>query len=71
MVFARDLAGAVGAVDQDRIDIAGVGDQPLHLGADRLQLGDARSTSAYLKVENWPPPNCDSTAAFGTSASAA
>src|SRR5581483_4431071 len=36
-----DLACAIGAIDQDRIDMAGVSDQPLHLRGDRRELGDA------------------------------
>src|SRR5229473_3182349 len=37
----RDGAGTVGAVDQDLIDMAGICDQPLHLGSDRRQFFDA------------------------------
>src|SRR6476646_11374971 len=33
-------AGAIGAIDQDRIDVAGIGHQPLHFGRDRRQFGD-------------------------------
>src|SRR4051812_10445323 len=46
---SRDVARAVGAVNQDRIDVGGVGDQPFHLGADRRQLGDAQLYQGILE----------------------
>ena len=39
--FIGDRLRAFSAVDQDRIDMAGVGDQPLHLGGDRREFCDA------------------------------
>ncbi len=39
--LSGDGTGAIGAVDQDRIDMAGVCHQPLHFGGDRRQFCDA------------------------------
>src|SRR5258708_4039107 len=45
-----DGAGTVGALDQDRIDVAGVGHQPLHFGGDRRKLGDAEFDQCVLEI---------------------
>ena len=37
--------------------MAGIGDQPFHLGGDRRSFATQSSTSAFLKLENCPPPN--------------
>ena len=49
-------AGALAAVAQHRVDIAGVGEDAAHLAGDRRQLATARSPSAGLKTENCGPP---------------
>ena len=40
MVSAAMTCARARAVGEHRIDIDGVGDQPLHLGIDRAELGD-------------------------------
>ena len=40
MVSAASDLRARGAVGEHRIDMGGIGDQPLHLGVDRPELGD-------------------------------
>ena len=52
--LSGDGAGTVGAVDQDGIDVAGVGDQPFHLGSDWRQFGDAEFDQRILEVRKLP-----------------
>src|SRR3954471_7179439 len=52
--FGREGAGAVGAVGQDRIDMTGVGDQPLHLRRNRRQLCDAKLHQRILENGELP-----------------
>ena len=49
-----DGACPVGAVDQDCVDMAGIGDQPLHLGGDRRQFGDAELDQRVLEAGELP-----------------
>src|SRR6266567_6604509 len=48
--FIGYRARAIGAVDQDLIDMAGIGHQPLHLGGDRRQFGDAKLDQRILET---------------------
>src|SRR5580704_11917026 len=36
----RELLGTDGAVGEHRVDVGGIGREPLHLGPDRAELGD-------------------------------
>jgi len=59
-------------VDQDFVDMTGVGDQPFHLGGGSARsFATQSSTSAFLKLENCPPPNSVKTSALLRSESAA
>src|SRR5882724_4584851 len=52
--FGGDGTGTAGAVDQDRIDMAGIGDQPFHFGGDRRQFCDAEFDQGVLEIRKLP-----------------
>jgi len=47
---AGDFAGAMGAVGQHGIDVAGIGNQLFHLGSDRRELFDAEFDQRVLEA---------------------
>src|SRR3954471_24219953 len=48
--FLRDRLCALGAVDQDGIDMSGIGDQPFHFRSDWRELFDAKFHQRILEA---------------------
>src|SRR6185312_6031003 len=48
--FCGDRLRTLGAVDQDTVDVTRIGDQPLHLGSDRREFGDAKFHQRVLEA---------------------